>query len=275
MQRRVSLVALALVAMLAACGRDTDRPATIDQMRVVKVSGDQASQVPPQVSAAQVAANTALTPHRQKVVSQVGVDGYTSEPLVARVEAEGGVTMSLLGPSLAVVPAGTPVHWHIVEGGGKLFATTTMTDDSAYTLNRWAPSTKAGDYEACAGRLLGDGSIVLDACWELQIMPGPVRYISVACMTCGPVEAGDTIDLHTIITSARDQYQNEVDLATISDSDIGWAWYDQTGATPDPTEPESHGWLVVIPETFPAQPSGLMIWIHGSRVAGIGFRPKR
>src|SRR5690606_820054 len=227
-----------------------------------------------QVSAAQVAASTALTPHRQKVVSQVGVDGYTSEPLVARVEAEGGVTMSLLGPSLAVVPAGTPVHWHIVEGGGKLFATTTMTDDSAYTLNRWAPGTKAGKFTASAGRLLPDGTIVADAMWELEVLPGPVdRWL---IQLPNPlVIVGDTIDLAAWPNSISDAYGNTItaeDLAGAG-ATIGWAWAHYNASAP--ATPTDTGWEIVVPAEpleWPTHYTGadatLYIYVDGRNVGG-------
>src|SRR5690606_4280363 len=78
MLRRVSVLALALA--LAACSDDSDSDvATIDQMRVVKVSGDQSAQVPPPEIAGAL-----------RVTATVGEDGWTDEPLIARIVTTGG-----------------------------------------------------------------------------------------------------------------------------------------------------------------------------------------
>src|SRR5690606_41874010 len=103
---------------------------------------------------------------------------------------------TLSGPSFGdVIPVGTLVHWHLSDECGRLFGTTTSTDDSAYTVNRWAPSTRAGLCEAQAGRILEDGSIVIDATWQLEILPGPVWAWGSDYPTDDPVVVGDTIDL--------------------------------------------------------------------------------
>lgn len=245
MLRRLAVLALAVA--VAACGRDDDPAndvAAIDQMRVVKVRGDQSSQVPPAGPSQSLGVRYA----------QVGTDGYTDEPLVARVEAT-EPQASLTGPSFAVVPAGTPVHWHLSDGCGKLFGATTETDDTAYTLNRWAPGTKAGACQAAAGRILSDGSIVLDATWELEVLPGP----TVEPRFGGPglpdsVAAGDTLDLSLLITGGWDAHQNPTSVEqAVADLDAGAAWGEaaQSGQICRPTVTLSHhseGWLVVVPE---------------------------
>src|SRR5690606_5111944 len=116
------------LAMLAACGDDPGgpksrgpQPATIDIMRVVKISGDQAAQVPPAgVAADLVAAST--------------MPAWTSEPLVARVKIVQPQAAGAAEDDSLFVPPGTLVHWRLEAGCGDLFATTTATDDSAYTV---------------------------------------------------------------------------------------------------------------------------------------------
>nr|PZN89356.1 MAG: hypothetical protein DIU52_14005 [bacterium] len=166
-------VLLLLAACLLACSEadpiqppeevpvPEPRPAKIEEMRVVKISGDQAARVPPP----EVAGLT--------IRAVVGQDGWTSEPLVARIEVvQPGGLQALHADDSVYVPKGTLVHWLLDDGAGRLFASTTATDDTATTVNRWAPGTKAGRFRARAGRLVGT-EIVYDAEFELEVLPGP------------------------------------------------------------------------------------------------------
>lgn len=259
------LAVLALVALLAACGRDSadgGSPLSIDQLRVRKISGDHSVPVPPPAQSA--------SPARVRAV--VGTDGYSTEPLVARVEPVSGRS-TLSGPDFGdVIPVGTLVHWHLSDECGRLFGTTTSTDDSAYTVNRWAPSTRAGLCEAQAGRILEGGSIVIDATWQLEILPGPASRWSLEPLAVS-VSPGDTIDIRQRLRWVRDAHGNEVPLATLDSAEIGWAW------TPLPTlggeipaEPQGSGWLTVVPdeaatwpELVPTRNNAVVrLWINGT-----------
>src|SRR5690625_3212147 len=161
---------LALISLFAAaCSADGPRVISdLEEMRVVKVSGDQSAPVP------------AVAPSRIVAVAGTSLDaapgdGWTPEPLVARVvpEATAGRGITGSGP---VIPAGTLVHWQIPEGAGRLYGQTTTTVDSASVVNRWAPGTRAGTYTVAAGRLVGS-NIVTDATWEVVVEPGPVAIV--------------------------------------------------------------------------------------------------
>src|SRR5690606_33157680 len=186
--RRYPFLALAIALALVACSEadpiqppeeepaPEPRPATIDMMRVVKISGDQAAQVPPAgVAADLVAAST--------------MPAWTSEPLVARVRIVQPQASS--AADSMYVPAGTLVHWRVQDGCGELFSQTTATDDSAYTYNRWAPGTKAGTCTVQAGRLV-NGNIVIDTTWTMKVLPGPSVAL-VADHEKIPMQLGDTV----------------------------------------------------------------------------------
>src|SRR5690606_13034922 len=209
----------------------------VDLMRVVKVRGDQAAQVPPAgVSADLVAAST--------------MPAWTSEPLVARVRIvqpqAAGASFSVAADSM-YVPPGTLVHWRVQDGCGELFATTTATDDSAYTVNRWAPGTRAGTCTVMAGRLVGT-DIVIDTTWTLEVLPGPIYVVSLTDrISDHELFVGDTVDLKRAVIGARDAYDNAVPIDSVyawPDSLIGWAW---SGGNERPPAPSGHGWLTIVP----------------------------
>jgi hypothetical protein len=163
------LVAVALATLLVAC-RDDDKPDELspDQFRIVKIRGDQSAQIPAKgasLDLAPAAVNFAV----------VGEDGYTDEPLVARVEAT--TDEGILGVNSVAVPPGTFTHWRIEDGGGHLLGDTRPTDDSAYVINRWAPGIVAGSFKITANRLV-DGKIVQDAEWNVVVLPGPPASFS-------------------------------------------------------------------------------------------------
>ena len=151
-----TLAALALVAALAACGSD-DGPGgsdTIDpsQARVTIVSGDgQSAQVP------DPAPQSAIVP--QAVVGEA----MLPDPLVVRVTGDGPQS-SITGPSMAVVPEGTPVHWRIPdEGCGEPFGGTTLTDASGQSVNRVILGTVAGECHVQVGHVLSSGDVATDS----------------------------------------------------------------------------------------------------------------
>ena len=236
MLRRVSVLALALA--LAACGDDSDSDvATIDQMRVVKVSGDQSAQVPPPEIAGAL-----------RVTATVGEDGWTDEPLIARiVTTGGGAQATITGLSADVVPAGTLVHWYLPEECGRLFAQTTATDDSAYTVNRWAPGTKAMTCHAQAGRLVGT-EIVMDTTWTLEVLPGPVAQVQLADMPSPCI--GDTLDMRNYIARGWDAYGNEIPVDTVRalpDDAVSWQWEEAVQGYTG-SGPVVSGWAIVVPD---------------------------
>src|SRR5690606_1481865 len=142
----------------------------------------------------------------------VGQDGWTSEPLVARIEVvQPGGLQALQADDSVYVPKGTLVHWLLDDGAGRLFASTTATDDTATTVNRWAPGTKAGRFRARAGRLVGT-EIVYDAEFDLEVLPGPpVRiYFSSLLYEHHRFNVGDTIDIREMVRGGRDAYGNDV-----------------------------------------------------------------
>lgn len=231
MIRRTSLI-LALALAASACSGSDSGPVVItdlEQMRVVKVSGDQSSPVPDAAPSQVIYATAGAS------LQAAPGEGWTAEPLVARVEAS-GVASRGTGPGPVIQP-GTLVHWQIPEGAGQLYGQTTATDDSAYVVNRWAPGTRAGTYQATAGRILADGTITDDATWELVVEPGapyalvgwqvPERYPirgtthpRVQCDDCITVlEVGDTLDFREWWREdgpwVEDEYGNEIALSVI------------------------------------------------------------
>jgi hypothetical protein len=238
--RRTSLWILALSLVVGACSSDSDPIiADIDQMRVVKVSGDQTSQVPA------AASHTIYATAGASLAVLDGL-GYTPEPLVARVEAVGMQSRGT-GPS-SVIPPGTLVHWQIPEVAGRLFGGTTATDDSAHVINRYAPGTRAGTYIAYAGRMVGS-EIEIDAEWELVVEPGAAVRIATAKPTDAPYryEIGDTIDARTMIAYGEDGHFNRIAADVIRatpDSLVSWEWTDASAANAQPIHGE--GWTVPV-----------------------------
>lgn len=223
MPRTIALLLLA--TLLAACGDDEPDIATIDEMRVVKVSGDQEAPVQaPEAQASVVAAVSSTRIALQAGGGNPFTSGYTPEPLVARVvtTGSGGVQSALTAPiSAAVVPAGTLVQWKLEDGCGELFAATTQTDDSAYTANRWAPGTKAGTCHAAAGRLVGT-EIVIDATWELEVLPGPPLGLWNHPLQYKHLTAGEVVRLDTLGLAAHDQYANVIPDSIFQTYQINW-----------------------------------------------------
>jgi hypothetical protein len=257
--RSTSAVLIALAMLAGACSDPAPDPviATIDQMRVVAVSGDQTTQVP------DIAPSQTIYATAGAALQAAPGEGWTPEPLVARVEAT--VASRGTGPS-AVIPPGTLVHWQIPEVAGRLFGASTAVDDTAHVINRYAPGTRAGTYIAYAGRLVG-GDIVTDAEWELVVEPGAVTRINWLCdpWGCDEVSVGEPFDLREYLAEPTDQYRNPVDLMAIPDSHVGWAWY---GGPEDPEGPEGYGWMVTAPAAFPDPLYGLMLWIEGNYLGG-------
>lgn len=276
MIRRTSLV-LALAVLASACS-DSDpegpRMATIDEVKVVKVSGDQSAPVLGQGIA------STPTPAGGLSLQTVPAGEYTPEPLVGRVEptvqARG---TSGTGPSGLVVPVGTLVHWDLPAEAGRLLATTTATDDSAYVINRWAPGTKAGTYTVRAQRILGTGEIVTDATWQVTVKPGRVHGIDFAPLS-GYTE-GDTVDLRDLVLSGFDVYGNVIEAEAITALNLSaWELYIPAMANlnrpPDRAEPKlvatGTGWIITIPPARPADGHGRMTYFYQLTVDGVyGF----
>src|SRR5690606_13384114 len=110
--RRYPFLALALALALVACSEadpiqppveepaPEPRPAKSEEMRVVKISGDQTARVPPAgVSADLVAVST--------------MPAGTSEPLVARVRIVQPQAAGAAEDDSLFVPPGTLVHWRL------------------------------------------------------------------------------------------------------------------------------------------------------------------
>lgn len=212
------LAVLALVALLAACGRDgnspTDPPVLgVDDWRVVALSGDQEARLPGSSGPSLVV----------RAGSAIGPDGYTDEPLVARIE----LTPNALarGFTIGDIPPSALVHWHIESEAGALFATTTAPDDSMYIINRYAPSTRAGTYVASAGRLVG-GEIVEDARWTLTVLPGPAVQVT-APERVRLVEGETWTSTHAGVwgngVRVRDDYGNVIEHAIGVPDDVATA----------------------------------------------------
>lgn len=203
---RSTLAALVILA-LAACdsGSSTEPdptpdPPTVRDWRVAKLSGDQAARL----GGSSVAASPRTFVARAGSSAVIGPDGYSDEPLVGVIQLTGEAEAR--GLSLDALPSGTLVHWHIEDGAGTLYATTTAPDDSLYILNRWAPSTVAGTYAVSAGRLV-DGSIVTDETWTLTIEPGPAAVVHAPA---SPVRIVDGQQVPGPI-GAEDAYGNAVE----------------------------------------------------------------
>lgn len=234
MRRTLPLWILALSLVAGACSDESPRVAKIDEMKVVKVSGDQASPVPS-------AASPVIYATAGASLQLLDADGYTPEPLVAQVMVEGGAGIMSGGP---VVPKGTETHWHIEEGGGKLYGDTRLTDDTAHVVNRWAPGTRAGTYRATAGRIVGT-AIVTDSEWELVVEPGPVSELSLHPLS--HVQEGDNIDIRSLLAAASDKHRNAIPLERVRSlpaaNNVWWAW----PVDGEPTHYKS-GWTTAVPD---------------------------
>lgn len=219
MIRRTSLI-LALALAVGACSDSDDGPrlATIDEVKVVKVSGDQSAPVLGQGIV------TVQAPSGGLSLQTVPAGEYTPEPLVGRVEPTFQARGTRgTGPSGLVVPVGTLVHWDIPEEAGRLLGTTTATDDSAYVINRWAPGTKAGTYTVRAQRILGTGEIVTDATWQVVVEPG--KFHTFGSDLSYSAHAGDPVDLSAPIQGmhAMDRYYNPIpDSVVIAEVTPTW-----------------------------------------------------
>lgn len=242
MHRRTSLSLLILALLVGACGSESGPSvATLDQMRVVKVSGDQASPVPDAAPSATIYATAGAS------LQVAPGDAWTVKPLVARVEVQGSGSMGIMsgGP---VVPAGTMIHWDLPEVAGKLRGLTTATDDSAHIVNRWAPGTKAGTYVASAHRILADGTITDDAEWELVVEPGAPADVQWGGGTW--LCAGDEINLLDLVVYLYDAHRNKIDPeagAAALAAALRWQWADRVQNS-SATGPFGSGATVAVPD---------------------------
>lgn len=259
------LAVLALAVAVAACG--DDGPATIDpaDARVQIVSGDrQTARVP------------SPAPQGALVPTAVVGEALLPEPLVVRVvDGAGSISaaISIAGPSAAIVPAGTALHWRVVESGcGWPYGATTLTDDSAYSVNRVIIGTTARECSVEVGRVLRDGEIVVDSVFRYTLLPGPASRWSLEPLAVS-VSPGDTIDIRQRLRWVRDAHGNEVPLATLDSAEIGWAWTPLPTLGGDiPAEPQGSGWLTVVPdeaatwpELVPTRNNAVVrLWINGT-----------
>lgn len=202
--RTKAIVSLLCCATLAGCDSTTGpapppTPPSIRDWRVIAVRGDQTTPV------------THLPPASSfRSAATVGADGFTTEPLVARIELTAEAKAA--GMSLESLPPNSLVHWYVPPEAGRLYAATTTPDDSAYVINRYAPGTRAGTWTATAGRLI-DGEIVTDATWQLVVLPGPPAVLDVPDSPM-ILWLGDTLDLASLV-SAADQYGNPIPADSI------------------------------------------------------------
>lgn len=252
---RSALAAFVILA-LAACGDSGPSVLDLDEVRIVKVAGDQSA----------VAGTSQATPlHSVSASPRFAVtagETWTPEPLVGRIETVGARTNGLSGPSM--LPPDMLAHWHLPEEAGRLLAASTPPDDSLHIVNRWAPSTRAGEYTAVARRILADGSVHEDARWTLVVEPGPIAVWGWGGHS-NEVTAGDTIDMLTWPYNIRDAYENKITIERIIDSgiQIGWAWTPLDGEPP--AAPVDMGWETVVPEqgvSWPPNVYGMNAKIH-------------
>src|SRR5690625_1350338 len=206
MRRTLCLMTLTLI--VGACSDSDPGPSRldIDEVRIAKVSGDQAA----------IAGTSQATPlHSVSASPRFAVTAgqtWTPEPLVGRIETVGARTSGISGPSM--LPPDMLAHWHLPEEAGRLLAASTPPDDSLHIVNRWAPSTRAGEYTAVARRILADGTIHEDARWTLVVEPGALSDQNQRVWAQGsPVAyAMSRTPSDTVATfgwcSARDRYSN-------------------------------------------------------------------
>lgn len=260
-----STLAALLILALAACGDSGPSRLDIEQVRIAKVSGDQAAIAG--TSQATPLASVSASPRLAVTAGET----WTPEPLVGRIETVGARTHGISGPSM--LPPDMLAHWHLPEEAGRLLASSTPPDDSLHIVNRWAPSTRAGEYTAVARRILADGSVHEDARWTLVVEPGPVARWSTSDHGRN-VQVGDTLDFRDYLTAAFDAYDNKIDLATVlASEEVGWAWAVMPRAGGEaPSVPAGSGWITVVPEEvldWPPSLSGrnaaLYFWIDGVR----------
>lgn len=237
MRRTLALLTLALA--LAACSDDDGGRLDIADVRIVKVRGDQSA-----VAGTADAAPLRVA-HAGPSISAVAGD-WTPEPLVGRIEAVGARTSGISGPSM--LPPDMLAHWHLDPEAGTLLAGSTPPDDSLHIVNRWAPSTKAGEYTAVVRRILADGSVHEDARWTLVVEPGAVANLQ----WHGPAWlcTGDEVNLLDLVSRARDAHNNDIDLGTLGE-DLGavltWKWLDRVQNS-DAVGPEGSGLEVIVPD---------------------------
>lgn len=273
--RRTALTMLipALAIMAGACsdsGPDIHM-ATIDQMRVVKVSGDQST---PAAALSSPPASPGLSLAVQASAA------YTEEPLVGQVVAEvQGRGTGMSGPSSElVVPRGTLIHWELPTEAGRLLGSPTATDDSAYFVNRWAPGTRAGTYAARAQTLRPTGEIVTEETWELTVVPGPLHSVARNSIT-GLVYEGDTIDVAALVRHGLDAHGNEIPAAeVIAFGEPEWEVYIMGELTSIPDFPREDvlvgsgtGWNVTAPE-WRESPGFPFTYIIQMDLHGVTFR---
>lgn len=239
---RSTLALLTLALALAACSDDDGGRLDIADVRIVKVRGDQSA----------VAGTTDAAPlrvaHAGPSISAVAGD-WTPEPLVGRIETVGARTSGISGPSM--LPPDMLAHWHLDPEAGTLLAASTPPDDSLHIVNRWAPSTRAGEYAAVARRILADGSVHEDARWTLVVEPGAPMRVATKKPADAPhrYEIGDTIDARVMITYGEDAHHNRIPaeaIRAIPDSLVSWAWTDASAADAEPIH--GAGWVVPVPD---------------------------
>lgn len=245
--RRVRTRGLLVVALLlgaaaagGACGGGGTEPTPPEQgtPRLRKVSGD--------------SQRTPVTENTGQMIAQVYRDTSGTSAGVVRVRLVGAGTLAD-----TQVVSGVPMPGQLVNfvpddpAKGRPWAGATITDSLGYARDYVETGTTAGHlhiYVRAVDQQTGE-RLVYDSFYVL-VKPGPATGFSLSTGYLY-LHAGDTIDLHTIVTEVHDAYGNYLvdrfhDRAVDSSYVPRWTWW-PANVTDGTYAPTDSGWTAVVP----------------------------
>ena len=201
------------VALVAACGGDSNAPArpTLVPAALSVVSGDQQH-------------DTVMATLSQPVAVVVTADGPNG-------------TIMMSSPVAPQATTGAPVPNQIINfrvtdpDCGQPFAGTAITDAQGQAKERWELGNKAKlcHMEARAVDQVTGAPLVFDTATATAVPATPWSFTWTGTSGVGGIQltmaAGDSIDLHTMITAIVDKYGNAVDVGTVTPR-----WYATTSS---------------------------------------------
>lgn len=192
---------------------------------------------------------------------------------LVRVSTASGPRFEFVKTAYAqTVVTGSPVPGAVVcavsltPGDMVPFVPCTNTDANGQATFFFTPGTKAGEvHSEIRGTLAGQPAVFDTATATVEAGPAAKVTGSAPCNTdqpgCYLVSAGDAFDIHMTFSKAWDEYDNAVDVATLTPE-----YAVALRTDPQPADPQSKGWTYTVESKWAGQQIFLYVFLNGKVV---------